>query len=120
VDDRRLLIIDDDQDIRSALGEALEEEGYRVFTASDGSEGLELVDTLHPSLVILDLFMPGMDGFAFLHAARARPDLGELPIVALSAGDRTTAGTALGAGATCFVGKPVKLQRLLDVVRELS
>ena len=120
VSDRLLLIVEDDQDIRSALGETLEEEGYQVRTAADGAEGLELLEALRPDLVILDLFMPGMDGFGFLQAARARSARAEVPIVVLSAGDRSTAGTALHAGATRFLAKPVKLDKLLEVVKTLA
>jgi CheY-like chemotaxis protein len=118
--DRLVLIIEDDEDGRDTLREALEDEGYRVLTASDGAEGLQVLQAQRPHLVLLDLFMPTMDGFTFLQSARAHAPLASIPIVALSAGGGSAGRSALQAGATRFVPKPIKLERLLEVVKELS
>jgi two-component system OmpR family response regulator/two-component system alkaline phosphatase synthesis response regulator PhoP len=118
--DRLVLVIDDDEDIRNTLQETLEDEGYRVLTAADGSEGLGVLDHLQPNLVLLDLFMPGMDGFHFLKVARETGRLATVPIVAVSAGDGSNARAVLQEGATRYLSKPLKLDRLLEVVRELS
>jgi CheY-like chemotaxis protein len=120
VSDRLVLIVEDDQDIRDTLAEALEEEGYRVMIVADGAEGLQVLETLRPQLVLLDLFMPGMDGFTFLQAARSAEALRDIPIVALSAGRGNTARTAIQAGANRFLPKPVRLDQLLEVVEELA
>jgi CheY-like chemotaxis protein len=118
-DERTVLIVEDDEDIRAALREMLEEEGYRVATAIDGEEGLAQVKSSRPGLVLLDLLMPGMNGLEFLAALRADQTFASLPVVVVSAGGRGSAGMAVEAGATRFLPKPLKLARLLSVVQEL-
>ena len=79
-----ILVVDDDDDVREMVTTALESRGYTVRTASSGSAALEVLETEQPCLVLLDLVMPGVDGFAVMQQlhARARADI---PVCVLSA-----------------------------------
>ncbi len=87
--DGTVLLIDDDADARERLRFALARGGWTVVEAGDGNEALERLDGVMPSLILLDLMMPGMDGFAFLKRLRQRPDGGLVPVVVLTAKDVT-------------------------------
>ncbi|MCK8786691.1 response regulator [Roseomonas sp. NAR14] len=84
-----VLVVDDDADARERMRFMLEREGWEVGEAADGRAALEAVAGAMPSLILLDLMMPVMDGFAFLKALRARPDGGDVPVVVLTAKDVT-------------------------------
>ncbi|GEJ56133.1 response regulator [Anaeromyxobacter diazotrophicus] len=81
----RLLVIDDDADIRTALAEILELSGYEVVVAADGQEGAELLAVVSPQAIVLDLMMPRMDGWTFLEHLRCHPTLHDLPVLVTSA-----------------------------------
>jgi DNA-binding response OmpR family regulator len=83
----RVLIVDDSETIVNFLRMVLESEHYEVDTACDGAEGLVKARQSLPDLVITDSIMPGMDGFALLHALRADPATEAVPVVMLTAGD---------------------------------
>jgi PAS domain S-box-containing protein len=87
---RRILVVDDDADLRRRLSKLLEKDGWTVAEAADGREALDRLDT-RPSLVLLDLIMPGTDGFAFLAELRRRPECRSLPVIVLTAKDLTAA-----------------------------
>jgi CheY-like chemotaxis protein len=81
-----VLIIDDDEGIRTALAELLELSGYQVVAAGDGQDALELLaDGLEPNAIVLDLVMPRMDGWTFLSRLRADPKFHGVPVVVTSA-----------------------------------
>ena len=82
-----VLIVDDDADMHVRLRTALERGGWRVADAYDGAEALAQVERSRPALILLDLTMPVMDGFAFLHRLRAMAGCGDIPVVVLSARD---------------------------------
>jgi len=82
-----LLVIDDDADTRERISARLSKEGWRVTTAENGKAGLAAVAAERPSLILLDLMMPEMDGFAFLDSLRAKPAWGSIPVVVLTAKD---------------------------------
>jgi PAS domain S-box-containing protein len=82
-----LLVIDDDADTRERMSVRLSKEGWRVATAENGKAGLAAVAVERPGLILLDLMMPEMDGFAFLDALRAKPGWGSIPVVVLTARD---------------------------------
>jgi CheY-like chemotaxis protein len=84
-----LLVIDDDPATRQLLRRRLGREGFRVEAARDGPEGLTLARELRPDIVTLDLLMPDMDGWAVLAALKADPDLADIPVIVLTAGDIT-------------------------------
>ncbi len=82
-----LLVVDDDADARARLREAMERSGWSVSEAADGRQALDMVSRSVPRLILLDLTMPVMDGFAFLHALRDVPGCEHVPVVVLSARD---------------------------------
>ncbi len=112
-----ILIVEDDADNATALREVLQEEGYSVARASNGVEALtKLREGPIPSLILLDLMMPEMDGSTFAKAVRAEPKWNQIPIVLLSASGRA-AERAQAPGVDRFLHKPVDLTTLLNVVQ---
>jgi|SRR5581483_5367027 len=107
---RTILVVDDDADIRALLAEALEDEGYRVDTASDGAEALSVASQREPCAILLDVMMPGMNGWQFLEAWRTRPAERRAPVLVVSGVDDWPA--ALDLGARGFVSKPFDLSTL--------
>ena len=83
----RVLIVDDSETIVTFLRMILESEKYDVDTAADGAEGLAKAHQSLPDLIITDSIMPGMDGFALLHALRADPATEAVPVIMLTSGD---------------------------------
>jgi CheY-like chemotaxis protein len=110
-----VLVVDDDPDIRDTLREVIEAEGFPVACAADGCEALAaLAGGLRPSLVVLDLMMPAMNGWEVLAWVRENLAVADLPVAVVSAGG----GRAPPPGATCFLQKPIDLDVLLDLVRD--
>jgi len=113
----RVLVIDDDADIRLLLRELLERAGYLVEEAEDGKVGLRQLFANAPSLVILDVTMPDMDGYQTLERIR---DLSEVPVLMLTARSQELEKVrGLSAGADDYVAKPFGRQELLARVQAL-
>jgi CheY-like chemotaxis protein len=109
---RRILVIDDDEDVRGLLGRILRDNGYAVETRADGEAGLEAVATWHPHLVILDVMMPGLDGWGVL-AEMKRRGLTP-PVILLSAtADQGAFARGVREGAAAYVSKPFRFKDLL-------
>ncbi len=106
-----VLVIDDDAAIRELLERFLAKEGFRVETASDGKEGLQLARSIHPDAITLDVLMPGMDGWAVLTALKDDPDLAGIPVIMLTIVDDKNRGYTLGA--VDYMTKPVDRDRLI-------
>jgi CheY-like chemotaxis protein len=103
-----ILLVDDEEPNRLLLGRRLSIEGYRVTTAGGGRQALELLSEQPFDLVLLDLFMPEMDGLATLDAIRADPRLDGMPVVMLTASNhRASVVHCLSLGAVDYVIKPV-------------
>ena len=108
---KRVLIADDEKNMRWVLSEALAAEGYEVLQASDGKEALTIVDEQHPDLMVLDHKMPSPDGMEVLRKIRAKGET--FPIIMLTAhGNVATAVEAMKAGATEYLTKPFDLGEL--------
>lgn len=105
-----LLVIDDDPSIRSLISSLLESEGYSVATAGDGEEGLQMLQQVKPSLVLLDLQMPRLNGWQFLRMVEEQ-DI-SLPVIAMSAAV-TPQQLSQVKGVTDFIAKPFDLDVLL-------
>jgi len=112
---RPVLVVEDDRDTRDLLREALEIEGYDVATARDGAEGLEELRRLRPGLVLLDLFMPVMDGAEFCRRQQEDPAVASIPVVVVSAASGLTARVS-ALGLAGIMQKPLDLGALFDVV----
>lgn len=111
-----ILIVDDEAQIRTTLRGVLSDEGYRVVDAEDALKALALVTSQRPHLVILDIWMPHMDGIELLEQLKTREP--ELPIIVVSGhGTIETAVRATKLGASDFIEKPFSLDTLLRSVR---
>jgi len=116
----RLLVVEDDDDLREVLVESLRREGYEVLTAADGERALEVVEQEQPDLVCLDVMMPGLDGIEVCRRLRADPRFEDLPILMLTAkADEADAVLGLGVGADDYVTKPARPKELQARVRAL-
>jgi CheY-like chemotaxis protein len=116
-----LLIVEDDPDILKLLDTTLTFRGYRVITAHNGQEGLQVVQGERPAIVIADIMMPKLDGFGLVHRLRINPETRDIPVVFITATyvapeDREF---ALNIGATRFIQKPVDLEDFLRMITEL-
>ena len=106
-----ILVVDDDEDLRFLVKTLLTQAGYDVALAADGEEALALFDKLKPTLVMLDLMMPIMDGWEVLRELRSRSDVPVLMLTALNSETHQVAG--LDKGADDYVTKPFTMRQLL-------
>ncbi len=125
-----ILVADDDLVMRSTMSAVLREAGFLIVEAEDGLQALEVATTQRPDMIVLDLVMPGLDGFQVCERIRADPELSELPILVLTGREDTLAiRRAFEIGATDFATKPLSapllshrarfMLRSVDVMREL-
>jgi two-component system chemotaxis response regulator CheY len=112
-----ILVVDDDPSILAVVAQILDFEGYPVQTAADGAEALAAVDSQRPSLVLLDMRMPVLDGWGFAHALAVRGE--QLPIVVMTAA-QDARRWAEEIGAAGYLAKPFELPDLLGVVERLG
>jgi CheY-like chemotaxis protein len=115
---RRVLIVEDNPAIRTTLRDVLELEGYAVQTARNGAEGLALLTAACPDLLVLDLMMPVVDGWAVLEQRRAQTVCPQVPVLLLSA-SRETVTTAEQQGVSAYLEKPFDLDTFLAQVARL-
>jgi signal transduction histidine kinase/CheY-like chemotaxis protein len=113
----RVLVIDDDPDVHDLLRRTLSKRGFHVESALDGASGLERARQLGPDVILLDVLMPGLDGWSVLSQLKEDPELGHIPVVMVTMLDDRSLGFALGA--TDYVTKPVDPPRLVAVLRRL-
>jgi CheY-like chemotaxis protein len=116
-----ILVVDDDEDIRYALGDTLEAEGYRVVLAEDGRDALDKLRGLPapPCMILLDLMMPNMDGLQFRAAQQGDPKLSGIPVVILSA-DSQVKQKAAALGVAACMAKPVRIADLLTMIERFA
>lgn len=117
---RTILLVEDDIDTSYGLRVYLEAHGYEAVTAPNGEEALALVKEVAPSLVILDLGLPGRDGFEVLRALRTAPETRETKVIVLSAwSPESHEELALDYGASMYMQKPEPGENLLEAIRFL-
>ena len=118
--DGPVLIVDDDLDIREVLADTLQDRGFNVITAANGLEALELVRSMPapPSVILLDLMMPVMDGYGFLDERRKDPALASIPVAIVTAGHGVDRNR-LGNGAP-ILSKPFNVPKLLGILHDLG
>ncbi|MFA4015293.1 MAG: hypothetical protein RUDDFDWM_000373 [Candidatus Fervidibacterota bacterium] len=115
-----ILVVDDDEAVRELLRICLMNEGYRVMTASDGLQALTLLRKRKPDLVVLDIYMPLLDGWSVLKVIRTDESLKKLPVILLTI-ERSPASIIRGweEGADCFISKPFDPQDLIAIIRRV-
>ena len=117
---RRILIVDDHEVNRDLLSRRLARQGYDVLIATGGQEGIDMASTEQPDLILMDLGMPGIDGWEATQVLKGSEETNLIPIIALSAhvmpGDRAK---ALDAGCDEFDTKPIVLSRLVEKIEAL-
>lgn len=118
---RKVLVIDDSSTDRAAIGAILARHGYRVMFAHDGEEGVALARTEFPDLILMDVVMPGMNGFQATRTLARDPLTRHIPIVICSSkGEETDRLWGMRQGAHAYVVKPVVEQQLLDVMTAIA
>jgi len=116
----KVLVADDEKDIRRLISFTLQRAGYEVLEASDGKEALEKAILMLPDIVLLDVMMPILDGYEVCRKLRMVSALSKVPILILSAkGQDHDIGEGLGAGATGYLVKPFTPRELSAKVKEL-
>lgn len=114
----RLLLVDDEPTNLQVLRHVLQAD-YRLLFATDGARALQVAREQQPQLILLDIMMPGMDGYETMRAIRAEPEFRALPMIALTAkamrGDREK---CLEAGASDYLAKPVDTDQLLGMLKQ--
>ncbi len=112
-----ILVVEDDKDIRDCIQSVLELEGYSVQTSENGREALDHLASRTPSLILLDLMMPVMDGWEFLQKLNQLPSDRKAPVVVVSAVANQSDKATLSFLAKGFVKKPIDLDALLLTVQ---
>ncbi len=117
--EQRILVIDDEKPFCEVVAEILLSDGYGVQKAFSASQALTILESLDPTLIILDIMMPDIDGLTMVRRLRALPRFADLPIIVSSAKflaeDREA---ALEAGANLFLTKPFSAQELRDSIHQ--
>ncbi len=111
-----VLMVDDDLTMHDLMRRYLSKEGFRVECASSGKEGIQQARDLHPDAIVLDVMMPGMDGWSVLSTLKADPDLMSVPVIMLTMVDDKNTGYALGASD--YLMKPIDRARLASTLKK--
>jgi CheY-like chemotaxis protein len=116
----KVLVAEDNPVNRELLRELLENRGYDVVEAPDGREALRIIEQTHPDILLLDIGMPVLDGFAVMRKIRENPSLATLPVLAVTAyamqGDREN---VLNAGFDGYLSKPINARDLANELERL-
>ena len=117
---KKILIVEDDPSFSRAITHIIQKEGYDVISASNGMTGLRMANSENPDLLILDVMLPGLDGFEICNRLRQDPLTANLPIIMLSAkGQDIDKTTGLKVGASEYLTKPVDRALLLEKITSL-
>lgn len=118
---RRILIVDDSPTERYFLSQVLTKAGYEVLVATDGSEAFALARDQRPDLIIMDVVMPGMNGFQTTRGLHKDPETAQIPVIlCTSKGDPTDKIWGLRQGARDYLVKPVKPEELLAKIASIG
>ena len=110
---KKVLLVDDEDSLRKVMKELLEREGYEVAEARDGVQALDQVDRMGPDIIVLDLNLPGLDGYGVLSHLRSRPATAGIPVIVLTAkGDEDNEVRVFELGADDFLTKPFRARAL--------
>lgn len=114
---KTILVIEDNEDIRENVDEILSLANYKVLTAPNGKEGIEIAQHQHPDIIICDIMMPGIDGYGVLHVLHKDPETQSIPFIFLtSKSERSDFRTAMELGADDYITKPFAGNELLNAI----
>jgi CheY-like chemotaxis protein len=116
---RRVLVVDDESNIRELIAEALDEFGYLVDSAADGAEALDALRHATPDVIVLDLMMPRLNGFGFVESLQVDPPTASIPVLLVTAA-YAPHDAARRIGAQACLSKPFELDRLVQLVGDLA
>ena len=115
-----VLIVEDNEDSCVIMSAWLEHAGYRVFLARDGVQGIALARAIGPSVILMDVALPEIDGWAAARLLRTSPETKDIPIIALTAmALHEDPQRARDAGVAIYLSKPVSLGRVLESIRSV-
>lgn len=115
----KILIVDDEPFNIDVIQQELEDLNYQIVTAANGQEALEKIRKEHPDLILLDLMMPVLDGFAVLSQTKADNDLRDIPVIIVSAAnDSKSVVKGIKQGADDYITKPIDAEHLKKKVKE--
>jgi two-component system chemotaxis response regulator CheY len=114
---RAVLIVEDEQPIREVIADVLQERGFHAFRAANGAEALNLLDTVQPDVMVLDLLMPVMHGWAFMESYIEKTDGRLIPIVVVSV-NPALPRSFNRLGVRSVVAKPFDVEALVDAVEQ--
>ena len=113
ISNKLVLVVEDFEDNRFMMRRLLEMAGYEVLEATDGEQAMSLAAERRPALILMDLSLPRVDGLAATHLIRQHPEMGHVPIVAVSAHDSADFhAEALAAGCNDYIPKPIDFDQL--------
>ena len=117
-DIKKILVVDDNEDNRELVVKVLKNKGYEMIEAVDGEDALQKVEIERPSLILMDLSLPRMDGYEVTRRLKSMDEYKAIPIVALTAhamkGDKEK---AFHAGCTGYIAKPVDVRELPELIK---
>ncbi len=114
---KKILVIEDEDVVRTSIIELLEASNYKVFSASDGKEGLQLASEIMPDLIICDIMMPKLDGYEVIKKLKLNPDFYYIPFIFLTAkAEVTDFRNGMEIGADDYITKPFRADTLLKAI----
>ncbi|MBG0791014.1 MAG: response regulator [Desulfovibrionaceae bacterium] len=118
--DRLILLIDDSKAVRSIMGDGLRRAGFKVEAAQNGEEALEVLDSVVPDLILMDLIMPGINGLELCREIQSREALASVPIVVMSrVSDKVVMRRMIQDGISAYVTKPIGINNLVQVLKRI-
>jgi DNA-binding response OmpR family regulator len=118
---KRILLADDEEDIKTVVKYYLEQRGYEVLTAFDGLDAITMCEANKPDLLLLDVMMPVMNGFEVARRLKANPETSGIPIVMLSAASQAdNIKEGLEAGARDYIVKPFEPAKLDEIIKAIT
>ncbi len=117
---KSILIVDDSEDMRTLLGQVLEDEGYTLYLAEDGNVAVEQAVAHHPNLILMDMSLPGITGWEAVEQLRQKPEFQHTPIIAVTAYvTKADEERAKAVGCDAHLGKPFDILQVLDTIEGL-
>jgi len=116
---KKIVVVEDNEDVRENLAEILELDGYEVATAENGKIGVKVIEETMPDLIICDIMMPELDGYAVLHIINKKPDLANIPFLFLTAkAENSDIIKAINLGTNGYLTKPFDADELLNLIEK--